>query len=588
MLRTWLLFVYGVLSLAAVEMRSGPWLLRQADGSLTVGVDVVGGDQEAVAEAVRLVVDGRARAPERVEVLLRPHALPGWSARFRLDAAQQLAGAVALRFRGRSLPLTRLRPPVEGAQLRLAIIHAGAWPTPAGLAAAAAALGGPLDGAVAVGDGLPRVLGTGGWEQELPLWLAAAPDEAPLRALAGVAPVAGVSFPLLALPGIDDPVQGGRIIAAELAPWVLPLLRGPTWDLDRGARERGAELGSLAPLVQAASWRGVPAILQVGPRAGLISDPLIANGPAALRTAPAGVRLVGATASGEQPLGLPAVAAAFVEKPALWAISAERSQLRLVALAADGSATLAELHYDRLRAADPLAPFPRPGAPASAYARAAAGWGLGNGRDLLATGLGVASEGSATIAGLNPVAAMAHLSWLTNDDLVRMTPGSDELRALLPRLAAEPAARGLLRRYIGLEAVLANEWAVVEGVRSDPLLPTLLVLRDLERPTSRLGPWRQRIIAGSSDSELLASILARALRDERRDLLEELAARAAAQAAGTLPMDSDHALQLRLYGAIFGRGWLSPTRLRPIATGLLPRVHPLAKPPIQRFLAGND
>ena len=84
-----------------------------------------------------------------------------------------------------------------------------------------------------------------------------------------------------------------------------------------------------------------------------------------------------------------------------------------------------------------------------------------------------------------------------------------------------------------------------------------------------------------------ADLLSQVERTPDSPLMALLVQRLTAQAAKEMALDEDPLIQARITAAVFGSAVLSPTPLRTIGRDLLPRIAPLAKPPIERFLAAH-
>ena len=87
---------------------------------------------------------------------------------------------------------------------------------------------------------------------------------------------------------------------------------------------------------------------------------------------------------------------------------------------------------------------------------------------------------------------------------------------------------------------------------------------------------------------VISAVLARDLIDLSQVLNRQLGLfidRLQAQANGTLPFAADPLLQHRLVAAVFDATDLGPTPLRPLAVTLRERLDPLARGPVDRFLA---
>lgn len=92
-------------------------------------------------------------------------------------------------------------------------------------------------------------------------------------------------------------------------------------------------------------------------------------------------------------------------------------------------------------------------------------------------------------------------------------------------------------------------------------------------------------VAASPDSIILRAVLFAYERHPDPDLTRLLIRRISLQAAGSMPFESDVLIEHRLLTAVFDSTTTSPTPLRPLAVALRPRLDPLGRGPVERFIA---
>ena len=160
---------------------------------------------------------------------------------------------------------------------------------------------------------------------------------------------------------------------------------------------------------------------------------------------------------------------------------------------------------------------------------------------------------------------------------------ADDLRRLLE--AGDPVAHRLLRRLTASEAGVINEWIALIGsdaaaIRRD------IILRLLADERMHHVPLLGQLIHESNDPEILRSVLRTHDMKPSMALLRILIQRLRMQAKKKSPWMMNPC-SMPLPAAVFDLPYLSPTPLRELAMGLREKSQPLAKPPIERFLALN-
>jgi hypothetical protein len=293
-------------------------------------------------------------------------------------------------------------------------------------------------------------------------------------------------------------------------------------------------------LIGLASGLEVPAILQMGGRAGFISEPLL-NQEGILRSAAGGVRVLGATPAGEGMAGLSESIATPLPGTAQVGLHAESGALVLVV--AGGSEPPLEL----------------------AWSRSATGTLGGPG-----TGAGDAREAWEAYrkgdAGRLPAVA-----WMAISELQRIALTKEDADALVAAAGAG-AGRVAARRYLGrsdsrplTDGALALDWLVRERA-----------LRELGRNAVVVGGTAAIALEEGSDNEVLHAAV-RCLGGPQRGLLLDLLTERLRRFGKTgTPDISDPLVRHRVIAAVFGAPDRSPTPLRAIALSLRER---LAKEP---------
>jgi hypothetical protein len=155
---------------------------------------------------------------------------------------------------------------------------------------------------------------------------------------------------------------------------------------------------------------------------------------------------------------------------------------------------------------------------------------------------------------------------------------------LLDVAVNDPAARRFLRRLATTDVIVVNEWAIGRGEVADDMVRDL-ILRTLADQRRWADTDLRRLVRRCADSRVAVAVATIAQRARSVDLLRHLLSRFRAQDKGELPLDEDPIHQHELSAAVFGSPYLSPTWLRPLALGLRERLHPLARKPLERFLA---
>jgi hypothetical protein len=318
---------------------------------------------------------------------------------------------------------------------------------------------------------------------------------------------------------------------------------GPGWDPGVLSPRAQAQPAAARERLALAAGLRVPLILACGGRAGFVSEPLVLR-ERAPRVGATGPRVVGATPAGEA-LALDDHIATAIPAPGLVGLTADGERLRLV-VSADGEPPLA-------------IEWTATGGP---------GWGT--------TAPAVAwQEWRAEQPG-----ALAGLAWAAGSELAAVTVAGEQRAALLAAAAGDGIARLALRRLLSLPSAPAGPLA-----EQPPWLARDIALRDLGRGHLAAGSAAALALVAGEDDWIVAVAIRSAQGPHRARLLDLLAERLRAQAAGRLPFATDPLLQHRLVAAVFDAADLGPTPLRPLAVALRQRLDGFARGPVERFLA---
>ena len=425
---------------------------------------------------------------------------------------------------------------------------------------------GPSPSAVLLCDAryLATVLSSGGWETRLPILPLCAADET-AQALLGPAWSGwrqGLNWGALA---IVAPMREESVPAAfgvMHGPWVIGFLREAPWNLGLLALPQHEDPSAVTRTVLLAHAVGSPLVLAGGSDSGLVSEPMAASPSGTLVPTVGGTRYVLATPAGEGLTGLPPAVALGVVDPGVVGLSADDERLTM-AICATGPA----LVYDWVRRLDDEIP--------------AGGWGGGEAEPLLAQwedGLTRASTSSV-------LAALEGLIAMERGRLAKAPFGVERWNRLI---APNPDATvTALHQRLAQRLSADEDWLASRSVTVDEL-PSWLrrdaVLRELMLARRVLRRWSNTVAYGD-DTNLVEAVLWQARRHEDPEVLGVLMERLKRQSEGRQLIDADPWLQARLTATVFDSMRLSPSPLRPIANAILPRLDPLARGPVERFLA---
>lgn len=535
-----------------VRILRGPWWWHGPDGGIHLAIAVAGTAFLPTGQVV-VTIDGREMAATAA-VADTPPARDGTIRIASLALPAPTRGEVRWTVAGTLLRATVAPAPARHAAVRIILAGAGCWPDRSALDGMSRHLGGAPDLVLALGAGCAIHLGTGGWEGSTPVAVIA-PVDPSLAASTGGADASwrhGLRSGVLGLPASPDRGRADLALARDLSPWLVYCDVPAGWD---PAISRPVGVAADAGVLLAACKRlAVPLILGAG-RSGLLSEPVEMLPGGAVVIGPGGPRLALAVPTAEDGLsGLPSEIALPLEQPLICGLTADASRLALV-LARPGATDAVSLAYVR---GDETSP----------------GYGRGDGK-ALATRLAAVEDLTAART------LIEALLWLPRPELAKAVFTSD----LLGRLRDEGGASGraLVRRMAVIYS--GNPTAPAIPGDPDPLAARDTLLWQLSRVHgSDALSWREAA-ATSPDPLVLRALLADLARDPQRDALPALIRRLELQAAGAMPVDPDPLDQHRLCSAVFDEVRLSPTVLRKLAVQLRDKVDPLARGPLDRFIA---
>ena len=168
------------------------------------------------------------------------------------------------------------RPPLTDEEVRLAVVGRGNYPQRADINLVEEQLGGELDAVIALGPELAGVLGTGGWESDVPLLVMADHHDVQLTTLTGGAEAWnwGVSWGMMGLIRSPDPSDAIHAISRNPSPWQVYLLPQALWDIGTVRNDPTRGIAELRLLIGASKWRQLPLVMAAGHAAGFVSQPL--------------------------------------------------------------------------------------------------------------------------------------------------------------------------------------------------------------------------------------------------------------------------------------------------------------------------
>ncbi len=550
---------------------AGPWCIADPAGGVRIGFLLV---PPVTAERLRALPVRSGGTPLRCAVDLAT-----------LDRGQERqsalvtavwhvpAGITDLVIGSRIIPIPR--PPLNPLQpVRLAVAGARNYPSRQDLDRLAPGLGGPVQAVLLIGAGLERKIGTSDWESQVPLLITAPAATPALRALVGTPDLAwsqGLSWGPLGITILDPHEPPALTLGRMERPWKILCDTVDLWDLGLLAPRERREVLALRTILAQTSRSGVPLILAGGSPSGFLSEPLDTNAKGHLAPRAGGSRYVQVAATGDGCVGLPREIALPLDEPSLVGLVVTPRFFTLV--------------LQPLTREDRALKYTWTDAAEDGVAKAGPGWGFGAGAALLEQWrAGRATETrdelqqeSLCLEALQiPRAELAKGDW-TLAELFQLAEKDGER-------VPGPAARALARRLVADVEFLGEEWGLL--ARLPPGLRRDALLRWFAHAGTEELRWRP-LAARSQDPMIIRAVLSQVERQPDSPLLTLLVDRLTAQAANRIPLDEEPMIQARITAAVFGSAILSPTALRGVARDLLTRVAPLARPPIERFLAAH-
>jgi hypothetical protein len=544
-----LLLAAGAGAAESVRVVRGPWWWYDTDRVPCIGIAVSGSPavpDSATLDDTEVPLTGELHAlasrTDDADHVLMLRTAPGLHGRLRLHVA------------GQPLSVLLRRPPSDDAPVRIALASARAWPDRAGIDALAKALGGPPQVVLALGDGVPIRLGTGGWEDDIPIAIVAPanPDLAACTAGLDEHWRNGLRYGVLGLPASADRGRADLAMARDLSPWLVYLDVPAGWDPAIG-RQHDSTPRDLGVLLAACQRLSVPLILGSG-AAGLVSEPLHLDPGGGVSIVPDGVRYALPVPAADDGLAqIDGETALPLEQPLISGLTADLGHLALV-LVRPGDSDAVRLAWSR-------------GEPPPASEDVAA--------------LVQQVTNAETLDAPELRTDLLRWSWLPRSELAKTMPSADSIA----RLRDEGGAQGrALARRLTLIAADDPSAAPIPG-DPDPLAARdLLLWRIATIRGADAASWRSEA-AATTDPLVLRALLVDVSRDPEHLLLPVLVERVQLQADGKLALDADPLDQHHLFATVFDNLRLSPTPLRPWAVALLDRVTPLARGPIERFIA---
>ncbi len=547
----------SVSAAATPRIAGGPWVLLRQDGAAQIGIEFSGRDRPVGLELWR---DGTAVADApTIATVERPRQDATTVAIWRLPRRRWSAGGFAVRSGTIVLAVGRLPDlPNLTAAVRVAVAGGANWPDADHVARLAATLGGEPQLMVAMGDGLERAFGRGGWEAFIPIVAVGVDGQDAMAQLIDGAVgdwAQGVRWGVLGLPMAHAAGGDAAALARDLSPWQAALEPIASWDLSLGGRDDRQSAQALSDLLAVTGRLRVPLILAAGVGGGMVSEPLAADADGRVHRASDGARYCLATPGGEGLAALPEEAALPIDGLALIGLDVDAEHLRLVIEPAAGTRDRHVLH-----------------------------WRLGDDGVARETALGAdIARLDARLRGGDAEAA-AILSWQSAPAFAGLGPASDDVERWIAAADTDSASARLVRRLVSWNP------GVLNGTRfTVPDLPTWLA-RDLALRQIGAGePLDQgavEALAGvtGDHATLRAFVQAHQRAGERGAALAPILARLRRQASGELKLDADPLLQHAFASAAFDSPYLSPTVLRPLALALRDRLDPAARGPAVRFL----
>ena len=541
------------LVLGPLTVAAGPWMQLDERGVVTIAIRLVPGINQAAMAAIRPWRE-RVQLPVAPSMVRLPPDMIGLAGQVVVswELPTFTSGVVRLGDDARSPTVTVPVPPGSSDPVRMVITGGPRWPTAEVMTAITARFGAPADAVLVVGVVAGQRYGTGGWESTVPIITRRGLRfEDPLtEAIVGPArPGVDIALGCLGLPTLES----GPDIAVNLAQrpraWNIILDPEASWDVGLQATEEAFSVQRHRTIFGIAKLLGIPLIIGGGSPTGFISEPLEAARGTDLVPTVGGVRYVAATPGGGGARALPKEVTLDLSEPATLALMATPERLTL------NIPGVSDLEW----LADREAPASGPGR--IAVKQLVEAWRAKPG-----------TLDPSLVWATRPELALGEWNVLEFFQLIVPSPGTE----------LDPTTRLLLRRLFADPMLLGDEASLL--ARLPAWLRRDAILRWMAEPADGAHAW-VAMAAITDDQSLVLALLTRVERSSDPGLLDILMRRLAAQATGSIAIDPDPFLQARLTTAVFDATTLSPTPLRPIARDLLPKLSPLGRAPVERFIA---
>lgn len=552
------------MSLGPLSVGAGPWMQIDERGLVSVVIRLLPPvDGQSLAQVQPWI--GKAKLP--VPVVTRVVPVSGGMLAGHVVASWTLppltSGTVRLGADLHAPSVIVPAPPAPGDAVCIAVTGSSAWPSADALEAAGKRVQTPISAVLVLGTAAAGRVGSGGWESRIPLLVRLDPspvvvETEPLtQAILGqTSGVADLTWGCLGLPSLLAGPEVAVALARRPRAWNVLLDPAARWDLALRALPERGDPGVLRTPIGIARMLDVPFICAGGSPAGFVSEPLGTDAGGALQVATNGVRYLAATPAGDGVRSLDRFTALGMlgQEPTL--ICADAETLTVVI---DGGW---QLHWRHEATVDESGPG------RGDVVKLATAWRTAHAEAEAKPPTDIPPAGPDPLLLWVPRKSLAIAEWnlLELYALAASTAESDHL--LARRLVADPW-------FVGDEEILLRR--LPDWLRRDALL------RWMAEPDALGHAW-VRVAGTTEDPLLVRALLANVEHGGAQILLEVLVERLTAQAAGTIPVDEDPMLQSRLTAAVFDASTLSPTPLRAIARDLEPRLSPLGRQPVTRFL----
>ncbi len=577
----------AALQLGPLSVAAGPWMQVDDRGLITVSVRLLPPINQAALSLVQPYI-GQARLTAQMASRVIPPA--GGMLAGQIVANWTLppltSGRVRLGADARSPSVEVPILPGPGEAVAIAIVGGARWPNAdlLGFSAGGAPTANiaskksdrpPVSAVLLLGTAPLARIGTGGWESQVPIIARLAPpragDEVDAMQLAILGPPgvpgADLTWGCLGLPSMLRGPDVAVDLARRTRAWDILIDPLATWDVSLQAARDHHDVEGLRLGIGIARMLGIPCILAGGSPAGFISEPMITGKLGGMEVVTGGVRYVATTPAGDGVRSLDAHIAVTLDAPATAIIEADAEHLSWSLAEGPGELALRWSHDANLAESGPG----RADCLAMTDAWRATQIKKSPAKEANPPG---PSGKEAVVVASDPL-----LAWLPRRELV---VGEWSLIELFVLAGSSSATDHLLARRL-----VADPWLVGDEEALLRRLPDWLqreaLLRWMAEPGAPAHAW-VRVAGTTKDTGIVRALLANVEHGGSPVILEVLVERLTAQAAGRIPLDDDPMLQSRLTAAVFDANTLSPTPLRAIARDLEPRLSPLGRKPVTRFL----